>query len=410
MKKLSTSLFGSMLLVFSVLILSCEQEGVVNEGEINDSTSNINDKNAIIVSIDPGKVSMELSKSYQFAATVSNSSDQSVSWKVLEADGGTVTNTGNYTAPNKKGTYHLQVTSMADNTKADTAEITVTGNVYDAEARAKVLKDYQENYLDQALTSTQIKWTGNEDNCQPGDTDAKVKELVLKRVNYFRRLAGLPDNIVMNSEKSKKCQEAALIVKANRSANHFPPKSSKCYTEDGASAAGKSNLTLGVPGPKAITAYMNDHGVKTAGHRRWILYPKLKEVGTGDTGGSNALWVIGDEYKDYPKDMPEFISWPPPGYVPQPLAFYRWSFSIPKANFKNAKVQVKKPDGTKLNVELEKIEDGYGENALVWMISDISWFFDIEDEMVFDVTVSNVVVGGENKNYNYKVVIFKVIG
>jgi len=90
MKKLSTSLFGSMLLVFSVLILSCEQEGIVNEGEINDSTSNINDKNAIIVSIDPGKVSMELSKSYQFAATVSNSSDQSVSWKVLEADGGTV--------------------------------------------------------------------------------------------------------------------------------------------------------------------------------------------------------------------------------------------------------------------------------------------------------------------------------
>jgi len=409
MNRLSTILFVSMLLIFSGLIISCEQEGILNEDEINDSTANSNEKKEIALSISPSKVSVEISKSYQFTSAVSNSSDQSVSWKVLETGGGTVTNTGNYTAPNKKGTYHLLVISMADNTKTDTAEITVTSNVFDAEARAKVLKDYQDNYLDLALSSTQIKWTGNEENCQPGDTDPKVKELVLKRVNYFRRLAGLPDNIVMNSEKSRKCQEAALMILANRSANHFPPKSWKCYTDDGALAAGKSNITLGVPGPKAITAYMNDHGLENAGHRRWILYPKLKEVGTGDTGASNALWVIGDEYKNYPDNMPEFISWPPPGYVPQPLAFYRWSFSIPNANFKNAKVQVKKPDGTALNVKVEDLEDGYGENTLVWMISGITWFYDIGDEMVFDVTVSNVGIGGEIKNYSYKVVIFMVI-
>ena len=409
MKRLFVTPCLLILLIFSGLILSCEQEGIVNEKEIVDSTSNSNEQNGVAVSISPGNVSLEKSTSYQFSATVSNSNNQSVSWKVIESDGGTVTNDGNYTAPDKKGVYHLKVTSLADNAKTDTAEITVAGNVFDAEARAKVFQDYQENYLDQALTSTQIKWTGDEDNCQPGDTDALVKELVLKRVNFFRRMAGLPDNVVMNDEKSKKCQQAALMVKANRSANHFPPKSWKCYTEDGALAASKSNLTLGVPGPKAITAYMNDHGVETAGHRRWLLYPKLKEVGTGDTGGSNALWVIGDEYKNYPDDMPEFISWPPPGYVPQPIAFYRWSFAIPNANFKNANVQVKKPDGTALDVKLEEVENGYGDNALVWMISGITWFYDIEDEMVLDVTVSNVGVDGENKNYSYKVVIFKVI-
>lgn len=406
MKKYSPILLFFIILVFNGLFLSCEQEILVNEDEINDTTSSLNDKEAVAISISPGKVSLETGKSYQFSVAVSNTSDQSITWTILESAGGSVTNTGKYTAPSKKGVYHLQVTSNADNSKTATAEISVTSSVYDAAARAKVLTDYQDNYLTSKLSSSLAQWTGNVNNCIAGTTDAVVKEKVLQQINYFRRQVGLPDNIVLNSSKSAKCQEMALMIKANNALDHSPPESWKCYTADGAAAAGKSNIAWNLFGPGAITAYMDDDPIATAGHRRWILFPKLKEVGTGDTESSNALWVIGDNYKNYPADMPEFISWPPPGYVPQTLAFYRWSFSVPKAGFANAKVSVKKPDGTALKVVLEEVKNGYGENTLVWKVSGMKWT-DIQNEKVFDVAVQTVNVGGANKNYHYKVVIFK---
>lgn len=406
MKRYPLASLVFIFLVFSGLLISCEQETIVNEDEINDTTSSLNQKKEVAITISPGKVSLETGKSYQFSVSVSNTSDQSITWKIIESGGGTVTNTGKYTAPEKKGVYHLQVTSKADNSKTATAEISVTSSVFDAAARAKILKDYQDNYLTSKLSSSQAKWTGDVNACKAGATDAIVKQKVLQQINYFRRQVGLPDNIVMNSSKSAKCQEMALMIKANNDLDHSPPQSWSCYTADGATAAGKSNIGRGLFGPRAITAYMDDDPIATAGHRRWIILPKLKEVGTGDTDNSNALWVIGDNHSNYPADMPDFISWPPPGYVPAPLAFYRWSFSVPKAGFGSSKVSVKKPDGAALNVALEEVKNGYGENTLVWKVSGMKWT-EIQDEMVLDVSIQNVNVGGNNKNFNYKVVIFK---
>jgi hypothetical protein len=57
---------------------------------------------------------------------VTGTIDQTVSWGVAEAGGGTITSGGMYTAPSAVGTYYVVVTSSADTTKSATATVTVT--------------------------------------------------------------------------------------------------------------------------------------------------------------------------------------------------------------------------------------------------------------------------------------------
>ncbi|MEX2182621.1 MAG: kelch repeat-containing protein [Gemmatimonadaceae bacterium] len=62
----------------------------------------------------------------QFTAAVGATSETSVTWTVQEgAAGGTIAPTGLYTAPGGAGTYHVIATSVADETKSDTATVTV---------------------------------------------------------------------------------------------------------------------------------------------------------------------------------------------------------------------------------------------------------------------------------------------
>jgi len=61
-----------------------------------------------------------------FTAFVTGTSNSAVNWAVQEgAAGGSITNTGIYTAPNKSGTFHVLATSQADTTKSQTATVSV---------------------------------------------------------------------------------------------------------------------------------------------------------------------------------------------------------------------------------------------------------------------------------------------
>jgi len=63
-----------------------------------------------------------------FTATVTGSSNTSVTWSVQEgASGGSITNAGLYNAPANAGTFHVLATSQADATKVATATVTVPG-------------------------------------------------------------------------------------------------------------------------------------------------------------------------------------------------------------------------------------------------------------------------------------------
>ena len=81
----------------------------------------------IRVSISPSAISVGAAGNQQFAATVTGSLNQSVTWGVQEGSaGGTITSGGLYTAPSTPGIYHVVATSEADNSRSATATVTVT--------------------------------------------------------------------------------------------------------------------------------------------------------------------------------------------------------------------------------------------------------------------------------------------
>ena len=61
-----------------------------------------------------------------FKAIVMGMSNQSVTWSVVEAGGGSITGAGVYSAPTSAGTYHIKATSATDTSKSATVTVTVS--------------------------------------------------------------------------------------------------------------------------------------------------------------------------------------------------------------------------------------------------------------------------------------------
>jgi hypothetical protein len=79
---------------------------------------------AVAIVISPTTASVDACKGQVFTATVSNATNTAVTWTVVEAGSGTVTN-GAYVAPSTPGTYHVMAVSQADPTKTAQATIVV---------------------------------------------------------------------------------------------------------------------------------------------------------------------------------------------------------------------------------------------------------------------------------------------
>ncbi|MHB8872169.1 MAG: Ig-like domain-containing protein, partial [Myxococcaceae bacterium] len=90
-------------------------------------TSNFN------VSITPSNTSVGPGGTATFSAVVTGTTNQAVTWSVVEPAGGTVTSTGtstaSYTAPASVGTYHVVARSQADTTRSATATVTVQAGI-----------------------------------------------------------------------------------------------------------------------------------------------------------------------------------------------------------------------------------------------------------------------------------------
>ncbi len=224
---------------------------------------------------------------------------------------------------------------------------------------------------------------------------------MIQRINYFRRQVGFTEQITLDTSKSASSQDCSLMMKANNQLNHFPPTTWSCYTAAGAGAASSSNLSLGSHSTASLTGQMQDNGVNNtaAGHRRWILYSGLQTVGHGSTDASSNLYVIHNYGNPKAPSTPEFISWPPKGYVLKNLVFPRWSFSIPNADLSNATVTMTS-NSNDIMLSKEPYQNGYGDNTVVWVPQITSSTTDTK----YTVTVGNVIVGGEIKSYTYNVI------
>ena len=268
--------------------------------------------------------------------------------------------------------------------------------------RAEVVQVYEDEFERQ---EPEPRFTGDVDSCDAGSTSQAYRVSVVQRVNWYRMMAGL-DTVTERASYTATVQETALMMAAADRLSHNPSGDWPCYTVNGDTGAGASNIGRHNTGVEAIDSYMGDGGGnnREVGHRRWILYPQLRKIGIGNVPhvpfgqtGANALYVKDDNVWGPRPDVREqrgLVAWPPPGYVPAETVWGRWSFSLPDADFSTATVTVTDQYGSvPLNV-IARTGSGAPEETIVWSMYrdvDSSPFSEPPDgDHCFTVTVSNV--------------------
>ncbi len=252
-----------------------------------------------------------------------------------------------------------------------------------------------------------MQWSGNVASCTAGTTSQAYLDATFQMIGYFRTMVGLVP-VTNATGYNAGAQEAALMMSANNALSHAPPASWTCYTAAGAAAAGASNLALGNAGPNAIIAYIWDSGSGNyfVGHRRWILYPLLNQFGSGSVGettrSANCLFVF-TSFVPRPA-TPDKVAWPPEGYVPYQVVYPRWSLSLntsSQPSFASATVTMTE-GGTPVPLSVLPLNDGYGDNTIVWEPSGLFFSPGMADRR-FTVTVSGI--GGPQSTVVYDVVV-----
>ena len=235
----------------------------------------------------------------------------------------------------------LALTSPVGAPTAQAAPVTVT---IDTSDKTSVQNAYLNVYL--TNVSVQNGWTGNLDTCSAGTISEAARDATINVINYYRALAGL-NPVTENTTATTGAQQAALVMAANKALNHTPPSDWACMSTNpyAGTAAGESNLNIGLTSVQSIGSYMSDNGTNNTdvGHRRWVLYPLQSEVGIGAAGPgpypniANALqlWGLSGMQTNSRPDPNHDVPWPTAGYFPyQNLPDSgRWSYSASNVNF-----------------------------------------------------------------------------
>lgn len=254
--------------------------------------------------------------------------------------------------------------------------------------------------------SVPIGWTGSTGTCTPGAPSEAAQQATLTALNYLRGLAGLAP-VTFDRALSARAQKAALIMHAQGALSHQPPSTWACWSKEGSDAA-QGNLYLGVTGAEAVVGYIVDPGDrnKAVGHRRWLLRPGTRVMGSGSTSQANAIVVHGPGVVSEPDTGPGFVAWPPAGYFPRQMEpSGRWSLSAPdtETDFSSAVVTVKR-DGVVVPVRLERVEDGYGNDTLVFQVDtgDVTG----RGEPVFETSVTGIRTPSGTVDHRWNTTLF----
>jgi uncharacterized protein YkwD len=267
------------------------------------------------------------------------------------------------------------------------------------QSRAEVVNLFNNQFFPALLVPPD--WTGNTAGCVPGSTSAAFEAATVQMVNYFRTMAGLP-TVTLDAARTPGAQSAALMMAAQGDLSHNPPPGWACRTQAGADAAGRSNLSLGSAGADAMRQYMQDTGVDSLGHRRWIIFPPEVQIGTGSTDFTNALDVVGGPFGQR-TTSPEFVAWPPPGFVPYSVVYPTWSFAYPDANFTNATVTLAS-QGIPVAQNVTQLPINFGDNGVSWVPQGLVTGAGVAD-LTVTVSVNNVLINGTPRNFSYTMTI-----
>lgn len=274
-----------------------------------------------------------------------------------------------------------------------------------------VTEDYRENVLRAgAKYNTALYFDKKPDpsKCEPGTISKTGHADMLARMIYARRLAGIYDSCSFDPELNSKCQKAALMMDANDKLDHAPTIAWKCYSKEGMVAAGSSNLSLGYSFTEALMGQLADEGSgnMACGHRRWILNPHNTVFGHGSTENAMSLGVFGTGNSRLQRKITfndsQFIAWPAADYFPADLVSPRWSFSLDKADFKQARVEVRMGNKA-IRTDREPVATGFGLNTLVWTLNEKP-----QAGKTYTVTISNVLMGRTRKTCTYSVTLLDI--
>ena len=253
-------------------------------------------------------------------------------------------------------------------------------------------------------------WTGSVNGCVVGTESQESLSATLRAVNRLRDFAGLAP-VTFDAELSRKALAAALMMRAANALDHHPGVGWPCYSSDGADAAGHSNLYLGRSGAAAIVGYVQDEGVASLGHRRWVLDPGATVFGSGSTGMSNALYVISPAA---PATVPgdRTVAWPPSGWVPWEWIAPDWSLTVNPPGqtvaFQNPQVTMT-VDGTPVAVQgLQDMGSGFGSGqTLKWQPALTEGLRGADH--VIGVTVTGVIINGQAQPVSWTVDAFTAV-
>jgi uncharacterized protein YkwD len=189
---------------------------------------------------------------------------------------------------------------------------------------------------------------------------------VRRAVNWYRSMAGL-DPIALDSRLNRLAQRSSVIQSHLRHGylSHDPPRSTRCWSRAGASAAGRSNLAFGANGGQAVSLYMADFGVPSVGHRMWILNPTASRFGNGDAGAYNSLYVVGPS--NSMASQPSWIAWPNAGYFPYRTTPAIWSLRTPRQDVDLRQARVRLTVSTDEQIRVANLSSDT--DTLLWELS-----------------------------------------
>jgi hypothetical protein len=221
-------------------------------------------------------------------------------------------------------------------------------------------------WRDERRVRAESPWIPGATMCDPGSVPPDAVEDTLRRVNLYRWLTGLPP-VTEAEEMRAAVQACALMMSVNGRLDHNPPSSWACYTEAGRAGAASSNLSLGSSSAAdGIDLFMDDRGVPSLGHRRWILNGPLGRVGIGYARqgvGASCLGVFDTSGSS----TREWTAYPNPGFAPRATASADWSFHSNRWSLGTAAVSVVRvSDGVDLPVSVMHPPNGFGPNAVSW--------------------------------------------
>ena len=323
-----------------------------------------------------------------------------------------------------------------------------SGFEVDTQSRNDVISFWNSVYHASEGYEDRIHWTGSVSGGNIGSTSTAFKKDVLRRINYYRAMAGMHADIVLNADgapvsdgsgldaeagatKESAAQAAAFMLSANTveflegggvangTANpHNPPAEWVADSDTARNGAYYANVAIGHYGPEAIDAYISEDaqgagGAENSdvGHRRYIFHSRLQEVATGDVAPvdgnhfpANALYVMGN-FSPAPT-APRFVSWPNAGFIPEPLAPRLWSLSFPNADFSNADVTMQLAGGEAISTQITSHTASFADSTIVWKAVDATSIPSAQyEDVTIHISISNILINGSQTSHDYSVTI-----